>query len=116
MNLAAQRALIEGIAALEPLFEALPLSIRDGALAMVRSFDPASVAATTRFLASGSQPFAQLAELAQLSVPTLIIAGRDPEHPAEVADLYAATLPSSVLAPADEEHVTSILAFLSADR
>ncbi|MBX3184641.1 MAG: alpha/beta hydrolase [Polyangiaceae bacterium] len=50
MREAGERALDHGVEALYPLFEALPPPIRDTALEMVRSFDAASVAATTRFL------------------------------------------------------------------
>jgi len=93
MNAYGQRALREGIEALFPLFEALPEAIRERALAMVASFDPASVAATTRLLASGEQPFASLLELRRIEVPTLVVPGVDPQHPAEVASLYAANIP-----------------------
>jgi 3-oxoadipate enol-lactonase len=98
MNDAGQRTLTEGIAAIHPLFEPLPPGLREVALAMASRFDPASVAATTRFLASGVQPFERLAELAALSMPAVVVPGTDPEHPAEVAELYARTLPHAVLA------------------
>jgi 3-oxoadipate enol-lactonase len=89
-----QRALREGIEALFPLFGQLPEEIRERALAMVASFDPASVAATTRLLASGQQPFDSLDELRGIDVPTLVVPGVDPQHPAEVASLYAEHIPN----------------------
>ena len=102
MDAHAQRALHEGIEALFPLFEPLPEPIRERALAMVASFDPASVAATTRLLASGQQPFASLLELQRIEVPTLVVPGVDPQHPAEVASRYAAHLPDCRIGePAD---------------
>jgi pimeloyl-ACP methyl ester carboxylesterase len=97
MGAVGRQAASEGIAALFPLFVALPPAIRDIALTMAAGFDPASVAATTRFLASGVHPFTRLAELAALAVPTLVVPGTDPEHPAAVADLYARTLPGAAL-------------------
>lgn len=86
---AGERALKEGIDALRPLFEALPSPIRDVALAMMRGFDPASVAATTRFLASSSQPFDSAFDLSAIDAPVLLIPGADPQHPPEIAALYA---------------------------
>ena len=102
MNEHARRAVSEGIEALFPLFDRLPEPIRERALAMVASFDPASVAATTRLLASGEQPFASLDELRSLSMPTLVVPGVDPQHPAAVASLYAEHIPGCRLGdPAD---------------
>lgn len=90
MEAAGARALVDGVEdALGPLFARLPPPIRDGALAMLKSFDAASVAATTRFLATGAQPFAAVGELAALELPVLLVPGADPEHPAAVAHLYA---------------------------
>ena len=92
-----ERVATEGIAALLPLYEALPPEIRDRAIEMARSFDPASVAATTRFLDSGAQPFATLADLAALTMPVLVIPGTDPEPPAELAAEYARAIPHAVV-------------------
>jgi pimeloyl-ACP methyl ester carboxylesterase len=92
-----RRAAVDGIAAIFPLFAPLPPPIRDVALTMAAGFDPASVAATTRFLASGAQPFADLADLAAIAAPTLVVPGTDPEHPAEVAGQYARTFPCAAL-------------------
>jgi 3-oxoadipate enol-lactonase len=94
MDVYGQRALREGIAALFPLFGQLPEEIRERALAMVASFDPASVAATTSLLASGQRPFDSLDELRGIGVPTLVVPGIDPQHPAEVASLYAEHIPN----------------------
>jgi pimeloyl-ACP methyl ester carboxylesterase len=89
MKEAGERALEHGVeAALRPLFEALPLPIRDKAIEMMRGFDAGSVAATTRFLARNEQPMASVRELASLDVPVLVLPGIDPQHPAEVAALY----------------------------
>jgi hypothetical protein len=63
----------------------------------MRGFDAASVAATTRFLASGAQPFATLQQLAAITVPVLLVPGTDPEHPAELAALYAQHLRTHVI-------------------
>lgn len=109
---AGRRAETEGIAAILSLFEALPPAIRDVALAMARTFDPGSVAATTRFLASGAMPFDHLAELAALSMPTLVVPGTDPEHPAEVAERYARVIPGAVLATPSPELGRAVEAFL----
>lgn len=86
---AGQRALREGIGALRPLFEQLPPPIRDAAIEMMLGFDPASVASTTQFLASNTQPITTASELAAIDVPVAIVPGVDAEHPRDVADLYA---------------------------
>ncbi len=99
MDAAASRAVAEGMQALRPLYANLPPPIREKALAMVEGFDVASVRATTRFLASGAQPFASGADLESLSVPTLLVRGGDAVHPPEVSDLYAARIPRCVVAP-----------------
>lgn len=85
---AGERAVRDGMDALRPLFEALPSSVRDGALKMIQSFDPMSVAATTRFLATGAQPLSTARELEAISVPVMVLPGTDPQHPAEVGGLY----------------------------
>ena len=89
---AGQRGLEHGIEALVPLYERLPPPIRERAVEMVRTFDPASVAATTRFLASGAQPFSSLRDLEAIERPVLLVPGTDPEHPPELAALYAGHL------------------------
>lgn len=92
-----QRTATEGIAAIYPLFAPLPPALRDIALQMAAGFDPASVAATTRFLASGAQPFTDLGDLATITAPALVVPGTDPEHPADVAGQYARALPRATL-------------------
>ena len=94
---AGERARTDGVEALRPLFERLPPPIRDVAIAMMSSFDPASVAATTRFLASNAQPMASATDLASISAPVLLVPGVDPEHPAAIAELYARHLPRATL-------------------
>jgi hypothetical protein len=94
MYATAQGTLEGGIQALYPLYEALPPSVRAMALAMASSFDPESVVATTRFLASGAEPFETASELEAIAAPTLVVPGVDPEHPAEVAALYGRHLPN----------------------
>ena len=71
MNAIASRALEEGVRVLRPLYANLPAGVPDRALAMVEDFDPASVVATSQFLASGTQPFTAAAELDLLEPPTL---------------------------------------------
>jgi len=88
MDAAGSRAVTEGVQVPLPLFDALPPEVRERARAVVAGYDPASVAATTRFLASGAQPFATAADLAAISAPTLLVPGADPYHPAEVSDRY----------------------------
>jgi len=93
MDAAGSRAPTEGVQVLHRLYDGLAAPIRDRARAMVDGFDPASVAATTHFLASGAQPFATAADLASISAPTLLVPGSDPSHPPEVSDLYRRHLP-----------------------
>ena len=111
MHAAGKRALAEGIEALDPLFESLPTPIRDAAVAMARSFDPASVEATTRFLASGAHPFTHDDELAALAMPTLVVPGIDPEHPVEIAEAYVRAMPNARTDP-NPDLVASIRAFI----
>jgi pimeloyl-ACP methyl ester carboxylesterase len=88
MDAAGRRAIAEGVQVLYPLFDALPAPLQARARAMVDAFDAGSVATSTRFLASGAQPFTTAAELASITAPTLLVPGTDPYHPAEVAALY----------------------------
>jgi 3-oxoadipate enol-lactonase len=97
MNEAGQRARDEGVETLRPLFERLPPPIRNVAIAMMLSFDAASVATTTRFLASSAQPIGSVNELAAIDVPVMVVPGIDAEHPAEVAELYAHHLRNPVV-------------------
>lgn len=108
MDAYAQLGLREGIGALQPLFEALADAMRARALAMLESFDPASVAATARLLSS-TQPFDALEQLQAISAPTLVIPGRDPQHPPEIATLYARSLVrASVIEAQGEQLVAAI--------
>jgi 3-oxoadipate enol-lactonase len=109
MDAIARRALEEGVQVLRPLYVNLPADMRDRALAMLEGFDGASVVATSRFIASGSQPFAATAELASLKPPTLLVRGDDPMHPAEVSDLYAATIPRCRTTPASTIDLAGII-------
>ncbi len=88
MDAAGRRAVAEGVQVLFPLADGLPPELRERARAMFATYDAASVASTTRFLASGAQPFATAGELAAIAAPTLIVPGADPTHPPEVAELY----------------------------
>jgi hypothetical protein len=88
MDEVGRRAPREGIGVLHPLFDALPPAIRERARAMVESFDPASVAATTHFMATGAQPFATGGELAAIACPVLVVPGTDPTHPASHAEAF----------------------------
>jgi pimeloyl-ACP methyl ester carboxylesterase len=93
MDAAGRRTVREGTQALLPLFDPLPPAVRERARAIVATYDPASVASFTRFMASEAQPFATGAELAAIDVPTLVVPGIDPYHPAEIADIYRRHLP-----------------------
>lgn len=108
MDAYAQRGLREGIGALRPLFEALPDAIRERALAMLESFDPASVAATTRLL-STTQPFDRLEDLQAIRAPTLLVPGRDPQHPEAIAKLYANAIPHARLVEAEGEGIAGAI-------
>lgn len=113
---AGERARTRGVEALRPLFEGLPPPIRDVAIAMMLELDPASVAATTRFLASNAQPMASARELARIAAPVLLVPGVDPEHPAAIAELYARHLPRATLVdPTTPDLVAHIARFVAAN-
>jgi len=101
MDAAGRRAVAEGVQVLFPLADTLPPPLRERARAMFATYDAASVAATTRFLASGAQPFATAAELAAITAPTLVVPGGDPTHPPEVAELYRAIRRAKLVATTD---------------
>ena len=85
MDAVAGRTVTEGIQALKPLYlQRLPEGVGDRAWRIAAEFDPGSVAATSRFIASGAQPFDSAEELASISVPSLVIAGSDDVHPPEM--------------------------------
>lgn len=92
MHAVGQRAPSEGIGVMFPLFDALPVEIRARARAVIATFDPASIAATTAFMASGVQPFASATDLRAITAPALVVPGTDATHPREVADVIAAQL------------------------
>lgn len=106
----ASRALDEGVQVLRPLYAELPEPVRERALAMLEGFDRASVVATSRFLASGAQPFHRPEELRRLPMPALLVPGDDPMHPAEVSDLYAENLPGCRVAPGTPADVAAEIA------
>ncbi|MDQ2870752.1 MAG: alpha/beta fold hydrolase [Acidobacteriota bacterium] len=110
MDALASRAVHEGVQVLRPLYANLPPGIREKALAMMEKFDAASVAATSRFLASGAQPFVSAADLRSLRVRTLLVRGDDPLHPAEVSDLYAESIPGCTVLPASTADVAAAVA------
>jgi pimeloyl-ACP methyl ester carboxylesterase len=107
MDAVASRALDEGIQVLRPLYANLPPEIREKALAMMEEFDAASVVTTSRFIASGAQPFTSAKDLKSLSMPTLLVRGDDALHPPEVSDLYAENIPNCSIAPASTADVAA---------
>lgn len=109
MDAVASRALDEGVQVLRPLYMNLPPEVREKALAMREGFDAASVVATSRFVASGAQPFTSAADLRSLAVPTLLVRGDDALHPPEVSDLYADHIPDCTVAPASTADVAAAI-------
>lgn len=112
MDAAGRRTLTDGIAALWPLFDTLPPELRERARAVAATYDPGSVAATTRFLASAAQPFASAADLAAITCPTLVVPGTDPYHPPAFAELYRRHLPRCIMHTGD--FASAIAEFLEA--
>ena len=110
MDAAGSRAPAEGVDVLLPLFDALPEAIRARARALVAGYDAQSVAVTTKFLASGAQPFSRGSDLATITAPTLLVPGIDPYHPREVADVYAKNVPRVVVKDATPTEYTSAIA------
>ncbi len=90
MDAAGSRAPAEGI---EVLFPLLPPALAERGRALFATYDPASVAASTAFMASGAQPFERGEDLRAITAPTLVVPGVDPQHPREVADVFARHLP-----------------------
>lgn len=99
MDSVASRASVEGIDVLRPMYAQLPDGIRERAWQMASGFDPDSVVATSRFIASGAQPFDSSRDLRSIRVPTLLVRGDDEQHPAEISDLYAANIPGCTVRP-----------------
>ena len=114
MDAVASRAVVDGIDVLRPLYQNLPDAIRERALAMMSTFDPASVVSTSRFIASGAQPFSTASDLGALSTPTLLVRGSDPLHPAEVSDLYVEHLRRCTAVASSADMPTAIADLLSA--
>jgi pimeloyl-ACP methyl ester carboxylesterase len=107
------RAAAEGIDALLPIFDALPEPLRTRARATASTYDPASVAASTRFMNCGAQPFARRGELAAITAPVLVVPGADPTHPPEVAAHLARHLPrATVRECAPEQYGDALAAWL----
>jgi pimeloyl-ACP methyl ester carboxylesterase len=99
MDAVASRAGVEGIEVLQRLYARLPEGMRQRAWKIASGFDPGSVVATSRFIASGAQPFDSAEELRSIRVPTLLVRGDDEQHPAEVSALYAASIPDCTVLP-----------------
>ena len=95
------RATSEGVTALLPLVDLLPRAIRERTRALVATYDPESVAASTRFMVSAAQPFEHAHELAAIDVPALLVPGTDLQHPAEVSDVYRRHLPRCTVSELD---------------
>lgn len=110
MDAAGSRAVAEGVEVLLPLFDALPAEIRARARALAATYDAASVAASTRFMASGAQPFATAADLAAITAPALVLPGTDPEHPLSVAELYRRHLRRCTMRAAGPESYAAAIA------
>ena len=114
MNAAGSRAPVEGVQVLLPLCETLPVEMRDRVRALFLSYDAASVAASTAFLASGVQPFERAADLARITVPVLVVPGTDPQHPPALADHFHRHLPRATVRTADlSEYAQVIAAFVT---
>ena len=112
MDAVASRALEEGIEVLRPLyFGHLPETIAERAWTLASEFDPASVVATSRFVASGEQPFHAAQDLRRLDSPALLIRGNDPQHPPGVSDLYESAMPNCTSLSAESEPGPAIRAF-----
>jgi pimeloyl-ACP methyl ester carboxylesterase len=109
MDAVASRAVEEGVQVLRPLYAKLPEPVRSKALEMIEGFDPASVVATSRFIASGSQPFETPEDLRSVAVPALLVRGEDAQHPAEVSDLHAEHLPDCRVLPAATRDVAAAI-------
>lgn len=89
------KARTEGIEAFRPLYRQPP-AVEAYFNSLVVSVDLPSFLATNEFMASGAQPFVSADELDAITVPTLLIPGDDPMHPAEVSELYASRIPRCV--------------------
>lgn len=111
-----ERTVGQGIEALLPLYDELPSPMRERAKAMAAGFDPGSVAATTRFVASGEQPFVGADDLRSIDASTLLLPGNDALHPPEVSRLYAENLASCEVREAAGEAAVALGEFLDRTR
>jgi pimeloyl-ACP methyl ester carboxylesterase len=111
MDAYGHRAPAEGIEVIFPLFDRLPPPIRDRMHVVAAGYDPGSVATSTKFMASGAQPFGAAAQLANIRVPTLVVPGIDPYHPAEFAELYARHIPDCTVRAGDP--ASAVVEFLA---
>ena len=93
MDAAGSRAPREGVQVLLPLFDSMPPAIRERARAIIADYDPASVAATTKLLNDGTQPFERGEDLRAIDAPAFVVPGVDPTHPAEFAEIYRRNIP-----------------------
>lgn len=110
MNAAGARAPAEGMTVMDPLVDRLPPEIRERARALFRTYDPASVATSTAFMASGAQPFASAAELARVAAPVLVVPGTDPQHPAGYAEHLSRHLPRCTVRAGTEPDYATLIA------
>jgi pimeloyl-ACP methyl ester carboxylesterase len=67
--------------------------MRERAWAVAREFDPASCLASTTLYRDSDPAVANTAGLRRIAVPTLVVPGNDPMHPAATAEACAAVLP-----------------------
>lgn len=115
MARAGHATLVHGVRALHPLLDGLPEPLRTAARPIVDAYDPASVAATTAFMAYGPQPFARVEDLSAIACPTLVLPGTDETHPTELATLYARHLRRCTVGAPDDPPA-AIAAFVEATR
>jgi len=102
MDTVAGRAAAEGVEVLRAMyFSRLPEAMARRAWGIASGFDPGSVTATSRFIASGAQPFKSSRDLQGIGVPALLVRGDDAIHPAEISDIYAESLPGLTVVPPD---------------
>lgn len=112
MDAVASRAVEEGIDVLRSLyFGHLPEEIAQRAWRLASEFDPASVVATSHFVASGEQPFDDEEDLHRIVAPVLLVRGNDPQHPPAVSDLYARAIPDCTVVSSGTDPVATIREF-----
>lgn len=110
MDAVASRAADEGVGVLRSMyFSNLPEPVAERAWAMAADFDAGSVTTTSRFIASGAQPFTSSRDLRALTVPTLLVRADDGTHPAEVSDVYVEALADCAVMPAGHHDIPGAL-------